>query len=843
MHRSNVLHFVLFLIVPGLMAYVRADDRDEIRGDVAVGNQGTALNPIAADQSEQKRIVGEPQPSPAPTFEHTILPILSRKCHDCHGVDLQEAQLDLRTLSTILQGGESGPAVVVSDPDASLLIDLVARGQMPPEGSEKLTDAELEAIRHWVQVGAPANEPVQPLPPRSQISSEDRQFWAFRPPHKTRVPQVREADKVRTVVDAFLLAKLESLELTFSPEDDRRTLIRRAYFDLIGLPPEPNAVRAFLADARSDAYERLIDTLLSSLHYGERWGRHWLDAGGYVDNRLYDGDLSEIFPNEGIWRYRDYVINAFNEDKPFDQFLAEQLAGDELVEWQTATSFTPETLQLLSATGFLRCVEDPTSEPEYGIEKRYDVLHQVMDMVSTSLLGLTMECCRCHNHKYDPLPQRDYFRLMACFEPALNVHDWKRPQDRFVADVPFHQRAEIDTHNAALDKAIADLKTSLKAAEQGQIDSQIVNFKQRIGDLERQKKSYGKVQALWDVGPAPTSRVMRRGNVHAPGVLVQPGFPEILQPAGSSATPPAPAESSRTSGRRLALARWLASPEHPLTARVLVNRVWHHHFGRGIVETLGNFGRSGSLPTHPELLDWLSVDLVEHGWSIKRLHRQIMLSNAYRQSSRRAPIGTGPNSRLARGEQVDPGNNLLWRMNLRRLESEVVRDSLLTVAGTLDRTPGGPPDEITTPVDGASETASHRRSVYLFARRVYPLKILEIFDAPIMPVNCTQRTTSATVLQSLAQLNSGLLFDQAEHMAERIIDIADLDTRAQIELVFELALARKPTGKEHGYSLDFITDQSKNHSGANVSPQQAAKLALADLCHMVLATSEFLYVE
>ncbi len=781
--------------------------------------------------------------SPPPRFEKDVLPVLAQKCHDCHGATVQEAKLDLRTLSAMLQGGESGPAIVVGDPGGSLLVDLVAQSQMPPDGSEKLTATELATIRRWVKARAPAEEQILALPSRTQVSTEDRQFWAFQPPRKSDVPLVQHVHCVRSPIDAFLLSKLESRELTFSPEADRATLIRRAYFDLIGLPPEPAAVQAFLDDPRPDCYEHLIDELLKSPHYGERWGRHWLDAAGYVDNRLFDGDLATIYLNEGIWRYRDYVVNAFNADKPYDRFLTEQLAGDELVDWRRADSFTPETLSLLSATGFMRCVEDHTSEPQYGIDKRYEVVNQVIDMFSTSVLGLTMECCRCHNHKYDPLPQRDYYRLMACFEPAFNVHDWKRPQERFLADVSLTERAAIEAHNAALDKQVADLQPMVKAAEEAKEEPRIAELKKQIGDIQGLKKSYGKVQALWDVGPVPVSRVHRRGNVHAPGVLVQAGFPEILQPPGSLVVAKANDVSGESSGRRLALARWLTRPEHPLSGRVIVNRVWHHHFGRGIVETPGNFGRSGSLPTHPELLDWLTVDFVEHGWSLKRLHRQIMLSSAYRQSSRRPPIDAALESPLARVEQADPGNALLWRMNLRRLESEIVRDSILTASGALDRTAGGPPVEITKPADGLSEAASHRRSLYLFARRVYPLKFLEIFDSPIMPVNCTQRMSSATVLQSLAQLNSEFLFEQADRMARRVTDTAGADSAARIELAFQLALARKPRDTELKHSQAFVGEQAKNHESAGAPADKAPQMALADLCHMLLSTSEFLYVE
>ncbi|MEZ6107155.1 MAG: DUF1553 domain-containing protein, partial [Pirellulaceae bacterium] len=357
-----------------------------------------------------------------------------------------------------------------------------------------------------------------------------------------------------------------------------------------------------------------------------------------------------------------------------------------------------------------------------------------------------------------------------------------------------------------------------------------------------EKQSYGVIQALWDVGPPPVSHVHRRGNVSAHGVLVRPGFPEILQPPTASAE--AEDAMGATSGRRLALARWLTEPSHPLTARVFVNRVWHHHFGRGIVETLGNFGRSGSPPSHPELLDWLAVDFVEHGWNIKRLHRRIMLSTAYRQSSRASE------SELASARNIDPDNRLLWRMNLRRLEAEIVRDSMLAVSGSLDRTAGGPPVEITNPSDGLSRpkfeptpTSPYRRSVYLFARRVYPLKFLEVFDAPIMPVNCTQRTNSATVLQSLALLNSEFLFEQADRMANRVLHGGGPATQASVERAFVLAFGRPPSEPELSKGTAFLEAQEREYLTTGTTPANAEEMALADLCHMLLSSNEFLYVE
>lgn len=844
---------------------------------------------------------------PPPSFEKDVLPLLTAKCHDCHGGDVQEARLDLRTLSEILRGGENGPAIVRGEPHSSLLMDLVANGQMPPGKDDKLSAEELGLLRRWIKAGAPANEKFVALSPHAQVTEADRNYWAFQPPRKVAEPPVRNEARVRSPIDRFLLSRLEQKALGFSPDADKAVLIRRAYLDLIGLPPEPAAVDAFLKDERPNAYERLIDELLKSPHYGERWGRHWLDAAGYVDGKL-DNDLGTMYPNNGIWRYRDYVIQAFNDDLPFDQFLTEQLAGDELVDWRGAETFDARAKSLLTATGFLRNVDDHTDFDQYGIEKRYEVLNETLDMFSTAVLGLTFECCRCHNHKYDPLPQRDYYRLMACFEPAFNPHAWKKPKDRYLADVSPKERAAIDQRNAEIDQQVAELSkgeaalrqqvrqrvletrfnsipevirgdvrqaVELKADQRSEVQKYLAekfaktltiadadidtalteaektslktSAEQRTA-LSAQKKSYGVIQALWDVGPPPVSHVHRRGNVKAHGVLVQPGFPEILQPVVTSANATAEGTKGETSGRRLALARWLTQPDHPLTARVFVNRVWHHHFGRGIVETLGNFGHSGSQPSHPELLDWLAVDFIQHGWSIKRLHRQIMLSTAYRQSSRRPARGLDEST--GSGESLDPDNRLLWRMNLRRLEAEVVRDSVLAVSGSLDRTAGGPPVEITNPADGLSEakpaptpTSPNRRSVYLFARRVYPLKFLEIFDAPIMPVNCTQRMNSATVLQSLAVLNSEFLFAQSDALAARISAVAGPEVGERVKLGFQIVFSRQPAESELAKSIAFLTEQEQGYVSTGNPAEKARQLALADFCHMLLSSNEFLYVE
>lgn len=778
---------------------------------------------------------------PPPRFETDIRPILARACGDCHGADTREAHFDIRTVTSILQGGESGHGIVRGDPARSAMLDMIVRNQMPPDDAEKLSQTEVSLLRRWIKAGAPAHEKVVELPPRTEVTDEDRSFWAFQTPVKRPLPAVSAIDRVRTPIDRFVLHRLEDKGLGFSADADRAKLMRRAYFNLIGLPPSLEEIDEFLNDDAPDAWERLIDRLLDSPHYGERWGRHWLDAAGYVDNRLFDGDLATIYPNEGIWKYRDYVVRAFNSDKPYDRFVTEQLAGDQLVDWRNAETFTDEIRELLAATGYFRSIEDHTSEPQYGISKRYEVVFDTMKMVSTSLMGLTLECCRCHNHKFDPIPQRDYYRLMATIEPALNPHNWLRPQDRWLADVSPARRKQIDAHNGKINGQLAELSKQLKEAEQGKDKSKADKLKSEIARLNQTKQSYGKIQALFDVGDIPSSRVLRRGDPLAPGILIEPGFLQVLSKPTRRAEKPKTTATGST-GMRLSLANWLTARDHPLTARVIVNRIWHHHFGRGFVETPGNFGRSGSLPTHPDLLDWLAVDLMEHGWSLKRLHRVIMSSTVFRQRSAR--------SQLDDPSKIDPDNKLLWRMNLRRIESEIIRDSVIAVSGQIDLTPGGPPVMISKPADGLSRvehkptpTSHNRRSIYLFARRVYPLKFMEVFDAPIVPVNCTRRRNSATVLQSFTFLNSQFMTNQSATLANRVAQLAVRDSRRQIETAWLLALSRRPVESEFNACESFLEDQAKTYATSGQQPTEAATNALADLCQMIFSTNEFLYVE
>jgi hypothetical protein len=839
-----------------------------------------------------------------PQFEKDVLPVLTARCLKCHGATKPKAGLDLRTRAGMLKGGESGPALVPGSSARSLVFDMIRKGEMPRGKDSQLTADELALVKAWIDGGAPAARAGDPPEAVGRtVTEEDRNFWAFRAPVRPPVPHVRHADQVRTPIDAFVLARLEARGLTLSPDADRATLFRRVSFDLIGLPPSPEEVDAFLADSRPDAYERLVDRLLSSPQYGERWGRHWLDAAGYADSIGGDNDPGQVFPREGMWRYRDYVVRSLNEDKPFDRFLTEQLAGDEMDDWRSAPALTPEMREHLIATGFLRTTVDHTFEQELNRPfERYQVLYDSIENLTSNLLGLTVACARCHDHKFDPISQVEYYRLLAVLKPVYNPEKWAQPQDRHLDDVSPREKEAILRHNGEIDRKVAELNgqiaavrrphekklfetklaalpeairadtaaalqtpadkrnsvqkylaeklgpslavspeevsRSLSEAERGEVEAR----GREVAALNGRRRSFGKIQTAWeaDGGAPPPAYVFRRGNLTTPGAEVQPGVFAVLTDSKGSTLIPAAGAGAKTSGRRSALARWLTRPDHPLTARVFVNRVWQHHFGEGIVATSDNFGHLGARPTHPELLDWLATEFVRGGWKVKELHRLIVTSSAYRQSSSPRPSAAA----------VDPGNQLLWRMRLRRLESEAVRDAVLAVSGRLDRAAGGPPVPIEPHPDGMvvvpdqglpTPTARWRRSLYLFARRNYNLTLLNVFDQPVMATNCTRRVHSAVPLQSLTLLNDGFLLEQADRFAARVAAAADSEP-GRVGAAFRLAFAREPSPAEVAASAALLKKLRERYAAEKLPPPEAERKALARLCHMLMCANEFLYV-
>jgi len=848
-------------------------------------------------------------------FDKEIMPLFASRCVQCHGAGKPMGGLDLRSLQALLKGSSHGAVVMEGFSEKSVLIRKLASRSMPPPGTgQPLGDDQIEGIRKWVDRGHFIDRSeIQESTDREftkaeapEITAKDREFWAFRKPVAAAVPHVKSAKRVRTPIDAFVLSKLEAKGLTMSPDASQRSLLRRAYFDLLGIPPTPEEAAAFLNDTKPGAYERLLDRLLASPQYGERWGRHWLDAAGYVDTQAKDFDAMKPDIAEGMWHYRDYVIKSINDDKPWNRFLTEQLAGDELVDWRTSTKYTPETVELLTATGYLRNVLDITDDDITNLPvERYEALFKMMEKVSSSTMGLTMQCARCHSHKFDPIPQRDYYRMLALFTNALNPTSWIQPKNRVQPTVSKPEQEEIEHHNKEVDRALGELKQQLAKVrgpyEKKLLDEKLKTLPEGIREdvrialataedkrdevqkylfrkfgksltiddsevrkilkeadaptverLETQIKtwtSYRKkldvVQAVWDFGDPPAIRLLQRGSAESPGPRVQPGFLTVATATDKlNATRPAETRG-KTSGMRLAFADWLTNRDNPLTARVIVNRMWQHHFGKGIVETPDNFGKMGGRPSNQELLDWLAVDFMDHGWSAKRLHKMIMMSTVYRQSSEQ----TGE---IATARNVDPENKLLWRMNLRRLEAEVLRDSMLAASGKLDLTMGGPPVLLQMRQDGL-ETVSpketlgnqDRRSVYLLARRTYPLTMLALFDFPIIDANCTRRVPSATPLQALTLMNDEFVVDGAERMAERATNVAGESAPVvkKIETLYSIALLRKPTADEVTACEQHLQKQRELFTRANLTPADADKRAFDTLSQTLLSSNEFLYID
>ena len=840
-----------------------------------------------------------------PQFERDVRPILATHCIGCHGDETREAGLDLRSVASMLRGGEAGPVIVQGQPAYSEMMAVLKSGKMPPEGNARLTEVEVATLHRWIEAGTPAKQQsILPLL-SSQITDEDRQHWAYQKLVFHQPPQVKHKEQVRTPIDRFILEKLEQHELALSIETDRSSLARRAHFDLTGLPPSPEAIDNFVAAESPLAYERLIDSLLDSPHFGERWGRYWLDVAGYVEVNGSDNDAAIIKQLPGKWRYRDYVINSLNEDKPFDRFLMEQLAGDELHDWRAAKHLTPGMRESLIATAFLLCANDDTSANELNTPPiRHRVLQRTAEVVAGNLLALTYGCAKCHDHKYEALSQIDYYRFQAIFAPAFNIKHWITAVEHGRADVSDVEKSAIDRLNAELTSQIdeltkqrsrlregyrtrlvdtklaqlpqrirADTKRALQTAatkrsktqktlaakyekqlkvSSAEIDAalsdgdtQIVGgISQRIRELEGRRKKYGTIQIVYEANKPSPTHVLRRGNYLRPGLEVQPALPGIL--LEQTGTPPVE-PAGPTSGRRLLLARQLTDAESLAgqhVARVIVNRLWQQLIGIGIVETSENFGVSGARPSHPQLLDWLTVRFIRRGWRVKPIIRLIMLSGVYRQSSKVTVPAT-----LA--HDVDPANKLLWRMRLRRLDSELIRDAILAVSGALSTNHGGPSTLLDPRPDGMvvikpdgqpDPQAKWRRSVYILARRNYHLTMLRVFDQPIVATNCMRRSPTAVVTQALALLHDDFIVEQARVFAQRVAGLADPPNQ-QIAAAFRLALGRSPDAEESQLCLSLLQRHASRYSNQGLTPADARLNSLSHMCHMLFNTNEFLYVQ
>ena len=795
------------------------------------------------------------------SFEKDVRPILKAYCLDCHGgAEKLNGGLDLRLRRFIVTGGESGAAIQPGSPADSILVRRMVEGAMPP-GEKKVPAEKIQIIERWIAAGAPtANDEPLKLDPGIGITSEERAYWAFQPVRRPEPPAVNAVDRIRTPIDAFILAKLEANGLTINTEADRFTLLKRAYFDLIGLPPSLEETQAFLKDESPGAYDAMIDRLLESKHYGERWGRHWLDVAGYADSEG-DGNVDTVRPY--IYKYRDYVIQSLNADKPLNQFLIEQLAGDELTP-PPYKNMSPEAIEKLVATGFLRLAADPTASGQGDPEtSRNLVVADTIKIVSSSLLGLSVGCAQCHDHRYDPIPQADYYRLRAVFEPALNYKSWIIPRDRVISlytDIDRAKAAEIDAEagklqtaynekqaklvdeafEKALEKFPEDQRSTFRAAFKTPDDKRTDDQKKLVAlnpglnvnpgvlyqfnaaaadDLKKDaaviqaKRAEKPVEDFISVltepaGAPPVTNLFHRGDHRQPTTPVNPGDLTIAASVGERFEIPEHDAALPSSGRRLAWAKHLVNGQHPLLGRVLANRIWLHHFGRGIVDTPGEFGVLGIRPSHAQLLDWLADELVRQGWSMKRMHKLLMTSAAYRQSSRRND---------PKASALDTDGALYSRYSVRRLEAEIVRDRMLATCGRLDRTQFGPPVETVEDFAGQVHVKddSARRSVYIQARRSKPVSLLTAFDAPVMTVNCDRRTASTVAPQSLMLMNGDFTLKQAEHLAKRLQTDTPGELDRELTQPFANRFLHQKAAWQYGYGT--VVDSP---SGGN--PKQVA---------------------
>jgi hypothetical protein len=744
-------------------------------------------------------------------FENRVRPVLAEHCWGCHGPEKHKASLRLDSRSALLQGGDTGPAVVPGKPEESLLIEAVCYDgsiQMPPRG--KLGKNEIDALTDWVKRGSPWPEPRDDIPVRKaepasiaapSISEKDRDFWSFRPVEEPAPPAVRDETWVKTPIDRFILARLDSSGLEPSPPADKRVLLRRVTFDLIGLPPTPEEIADFENDHSTEAFARVVDRLLASPHYGERWGRHWLDVARYGEDQAHSFQ-PQLYPYG--FRYRDWLIDAFNQDMPYDRFLAEQIAGDLLEE--------PGREKRLAALGFFAC-----GPVYYGDAKKHDQYADRIDTLTRGMLGLTVACARCHDHKYDPIPTTDYYALAGVFASTQYVE---------VPDAPKEQVEAYDNAQAAILKKTQEINTFLKheaerlklKVPRNQVAKMLpADSRKKLAALREEQKAltkkvppkYPVIHTLTDAKQPSNQKVLIRGNADTPGPEVPRRFLTVLEGERSPFV--------RGSGR-LELARAIASPSNPLTARVIVNRVWQHHFGRGLVATASNFGALGDRPSHPELLDWLASRFMARGWSLKALHREILLSSVYQQSS-------GANDRAM---EVDPANTLCWRMNRRHLEVEAWRDAMLAVSGRLAASVGGP----SASLEDASNT---RRTCYAVVSRHDLSPLLRLFDFPDPNITSGGRVETTVPLQQLFVLNSEFVVQTARALVDRL-SVRDDGGKSDAERIQQAYLwlyGRPARSREVELGRAFL---SANANQGDLSRWER-------YAQVLLAANEFVYVD
>jgi mono/diheme cytochrome c family protein len=815
----------------------------------------------------------------APLFKSEIQPVLEKNCVGCHGPTRKMAGLDLSSFAGMMQGSSSGPVIAPGKSEHSLLWKMIESDQMPQGG--RLSAADKQLIKTYIEQGRfPAQnaEAEADIEKReaARITQESRNWWSFKKPVKAVPPTVINKDQVHAPIDAFVLAELEKKHWKMEPEADRVTLIRRAYFDLIGLPPNPAQVATFVNDKSPKAWENVIDGLLASPHYGEQWGRHWLDVAGYSDSRGDAGDSDR----EVSWKYRDYVVHAFNRNKPIDKFIVEQMAGDQLVNYKPGLQPRPDQVEPLVATGFLRTTADITdNQTIYEVDKYFDAQKKSMETSLSAVMGLTVQCARCHDHKFDPILQRDYYKMMAVYQAVYDPENWlagdlnfgpwpsrnildmdAASREAWIKDVTSNDAKAIrrldDLLEATYQKYRAELKAARDlsdAAVRAQIRKDVENdpdlevdrnaVKDFITDQELEKrypelskwkeeiqikrssrKNPSKtppnfIEAAWDISKTPsTTYILSRGNYLSPGAAVQPGVPLVLDDPQHPLQFPDPQQHPEWNGtnRRLILANWMVSPDNPLVSRVFVNRVWQWHFGEGIVRSVDNFGVQGEKPSHPELLDYLAVSFQEHNWDLKWLTKQIMMSQAYRQGSKE----------VADYVTADPSDRLLWRKAPVRLEAETIRDSMLSLSGLLSDKMYGQQEPIMRGPDGQwmpddkNGEGQIRRSLYVAQTRTRWVNFLHVFDCPDMTSdNQEERFRSSLPTQSLALMNSHLVMTTTKAFAAKVLEETKNDPGKAVGLAFQEIYNRPPTASEREIAVKSLGLESDSREGLRLFVQ------------------------
>lgn len=795
-------------------------------------------------------------------FRSSVLPVLKSKCLKCHGLgEKVKGGLKLTSHEDLLKGGDSGPAIDTDDLPGSVLLQAVHYDglEMPPSG--KLPDKEIKILETWVNNGAawPKGLDLTQVKP-GEITEEDRAYWAYVPRAEVVPPKVVQQNWVKSPVDSFVLAALESAKLAPAKPADRLTLMRRVYYDLTGLPPSPEEIDAFLADSSPTAYEKLVDRLLADPAYGERWARHWLDVVRFAETNGYERDGIKPY----AWRYRDYVIRSFNDDKPYDQFVKEQIAGDEIARKNWSAD-------AVIAAGYHRLGlwDDEPADP---LQARYDELDDIVATTAQTFLGITMNCARCHDHKIDPIPQRDYYRFLAFFVdiPRLSetrdvrsensLADISSPEQKKAYEAEFQKRQSavqkltaqmVAIEDAAIKKMPAEEQRASEGLDRPQVVKKIKDFldeanwttyqklRKEKTDLEKQPDPRSVLAMSVNnvvVRPEP-AHILARGNPHAPTDQVNPGFPSVIDP--KDPVIPEPAPDAKSAGRRTVLAEWIAQPDNPLTARVIVNRVWQHHFGKGIVGSPNDFGQYGEQPTNQELLDWLANDFVAGGWKFKRLHKLICMSAVYQMSSQ-------ANDKAL---EIDPSNQLLWRYPIRRLSAEELRDSMLAVSGLLDRRMFGEsiypriPKEVlagqSVPGQGWPETKfedSHRRSIYVHIKRSLRLPILSMFDQADTDTSCPSRYVTTVPTQALGLFNGVFTHELADAFVKRLVKEVPKDEAKRVERAIRLTTGRKAATAEIKRDLDFIHALVEKEKLDSEQAWEAYAVLL-------LNTNEFVYLD